>query len=1501
MTTRNLWRLAAVLWLAWGGWQLPMQAQPSVPSGYTGSVIINEVAWAGHSGYTSDEWIELYNTTGTPIDLTGWRLYAGDGSPNLTLSGTIPPYGYYLIERDDDNTISDVPADLAVSFGAGLNNNGEVLTLADAQGTVIDTANANGGAWPAGSASPDYFSMERRDPALPDTDSAWASNNGVIRNGLSAGSTPINGTPRNRNSAATPAIDLALQHSGPGQAAPGSSLTYTIAWRNAGNLPASGVVLTQTLPGEITLISHTAPYPISHPQPGVWVWTIGALPISTTLSSFAVTVQTPVTLTGIVTSTVTISGAELEASPGNNSTSWTTALLTAPDLALSKHGPAQAAAGSLITYTLAFTNTGTAPASQVLLTDTLPAGISFVAQESAYPYTLVDERTIRWTIGTLAAGDAGTVRVMASSAATTEGERLNQARLSGSGLQREASWTTTFFIPTRPGDVVINEVAWMGTKANSSDEWIELYNATARAMDLTGWTLSDGGDIAITLQGSIPAGGFFLLERREAATSVPGDQFYSGTLSNSGESLTLRNAQGQVIDTANSAGGNWPAGNSTQYATMERVSPALADGPTAWATNDMVTRNGTDSAGNPINGTPKAQNSRYLPPLAELRLSKRGPATVAPGERITYTLTITNSGIVNAEQVRITDTLPAAVSFVTQTSNLAFAQTGQVLVWTAEALPSLSTEVITLIGEVALASTDPIITNTVSCSTSTPETNTDNNSASWSSYVGKPQVLLYGVFPQGYQLNQPDEAVALMNVGTAPVSLQGWSFCVAGGTTCKALPAGLTLLPSQKLWLTKDAAAFQASFGFAPDAVLSSWPTLADSGAEVVLKDEAGTVVDTLVYGQGNTGAPGWSGSAVQAYDAGRGKSNQIYARRLDEASGMPVPDTNTATDWMQASAPWSGRRVLYPGWDYEAFYMPARAEQTATLKVGIAPDNAYALVAELFQGAQESIVIESYSFTHPKLTALLAQKARAGVTVRLLLEGGPVGGLAPLTLTACQTIETAGGECWFMHHDPTNRIYNRYAYLHAKIALVDNRWALVSSQNFSPDGLPADNLQNGTAGSRGAVLITDAPVVLERLRAIFAADWDPQHHADIVRFGTPPYTPSGINFPAPQDPSTYTVRFPQPLVLTATTSSFEVLSAPESALRLSDGLLGLLARAGAGDELYLEQMYEYKAWPGNGDPLTDPNLRLQAALEAARRGARVRILLNGGTFGEEYIGDTNALSVAYLNATARAEGLDLQAWLGDPTVYGIHNKLVLAKIGGKGYVHLGSINGSEGSSKVNREVALNIQNDAAYAYLLRLWVSDWARSRPLYLPITLRQYAPPIPANYLLISEVYYHTNASGEWVELYNPTDYPIDLTQYWIGDAANATDYEGMYTFPAGATLAPHGVLVIAYDGSQVPQAQYEIFDNSTKPNLIKVATWGTGDWNLRNDGDQVILMKSNGSTVVDVVIWGDTSYPGVIAHPGVVYSHSLERYPANMDTNDCSKDFRDRYPPDPGRVQ
>jgi len=68
---------------------------------------------------------------------------------------------------------------------------------------------------------------------------------------------------------------------------------------------------------------------------------------------------------------------------------------------------------------------------------------------------------------------------------------------------------------------------------------------------------------------------------------------------------------------------------------------------------------------------------------------------------------------------------------------------------------------------------------------------------------------------------------------------------------------------------------------------------------------------------------------------------------------------------------------------------------------------------------------------------------------------------------------------------------------------------------------------------------------------------------------------------------------------------------------------------------------------------------------------------------------------------------------------------------------------------------------------------------------------------------------------------------------------------------------------------------------------------------NSGDEAILRDASGADV-DVVVYGSGSYPGATPHPGVGWGHSLERKPANRDTDDCSADFLERYTPKPGQV-
>ncbi len=187
--------------------------------------------------------------------------------------------------------------------------------------------------------------------------------------------------------------------------------------------------------------------------------------------------------------------------------------------------------------------------------------------------------------------------------------------------------------------VVINEIAWMGTATSSNDEWLELHNTTDQTIDLTGWTLKSltgaSPDPQITLSGAIGPFGFYLLERTDDITisDILADKIYTGALSDTGEMLELRNSSGTLQDKIYGDFG-WYAGNKDTRSSMERINPRISGNNSAnWNANNGVVKNGKDAAGNSINGTPRAKNSGYVAgkpsAVANLVATINSPLTVA--------------------------------------------------------------------------------------------------------------------------------------------------------------------------------------------------------------------------------------------------------------------------------------------------------------------------------------------------------------------------------------------------------------------------------------------------------------------------------------------------------------------------------------------------------------------------------------------------------------------------------------------------------------------------------------------------------------------------------------------------------------------------------------------------------------------------------------------------------------------------------------------------------
>ena len=130
-------------------WEYAIYWQPSSVAGGTpsaddtghvaapGDIVINEVMT--HTNSYPNDWIELHNTTGSPIDITGWFLSDNDNNfkrYEIGVSGsvTIPLNGYVVFTQDDDfGDAGDPGSDVQFAFS----ELGETVYLCSGSGGVL--------------------------------------------------------------------------------------------------------------------------------------------------------------------------------------------------------------------------------------------------------------------------------------------------------------------------------------------------------------------------------------------------------------------------------------------------------------------------------------------------------------------------------------------------------------------------------------------------------------------------------------------------------------------------------------------------------------------------------------------------------------------------------------------------------------------------------------------------------------------------------------------------------------------------------------------------------------------------------------------------------------------------------------------------------------------------------------------------------------------------------------------------------------------------------------------------------------------------------------------------------------------------------------------------------------------------------------------------------------------------------------------------------------------
>ncbi|WP_139142084.1 putative Ig domain-containing protein, partial [Alteromonas lipolytica] len=204
------------------------------------------------------------------------------------------------------------------------------------------------------------------------------------------------------------AIDLAISKA-VDNASPnlGDNVTFTLTVSNTGPDAATNVVVTDQLPAGFTFVSSNGSYNAT-----TGLWTVGSLAsgASTTLTIVATTTDSSAVTN---TASVTADQTELDSSDNIDSVSVDAQAI---DLALSKTvDNASPNLGDNVTFTLTVSNTGPDTATNVVVTDQLPAGFTFVSSDGSY-----DASTGLWTVGSLASGESATLQIVVRTTDTSK-------------------------------------------------------------------------------------------------------------------------------------------------------------------------------------------------------------------------------------------------------------------------------------------------------------------------------------------------------------------------------------------------------------------------------------------------------------------------------------------------------------------------------------------------------------------------------------------------------------------------------------------------------------------------------------------------------------------------------------------------------------------------------------------------------------------------------------------------------------------------------------------------------------------------------------------------------------------------------------------------------------------------------------------------------------------------------------------------------------------------
>ena len=597
-----------------------------------------------------------------------------------------------------------------------------------------------------------------------------ASASGTLVNTAAvSSSTPDPDPDSNQSTVTTPVTESAhlavKKFSNTNPAVAGEPIVYTIVISNAGLSDAQDVTLTDAPPAAVS----NAEY--STDDGATWNPWVSPLLVGTVLAGSVVEVlirgDVSASAQGYMFNTAVVDSSTPDPDPSDNQSTDVTLVVTSADLSISKTAePDPAVVGALLTYTITVSNSGPSDAQDVVITDAVPTvldtvqysvdgGTTWAPWEGSHP------------LGTLPLGTSRELLIRGN---------LNEA---ASGTLTNTATVTSATPDPNPDDNTTTIETPVGTSADLSITKSGAPNPAIPGQLLTYTiTVSNAGPddaVGVVLEDIVPpqfTGAAFSVDN--GTTWNPWVTPYPiGSLAN-GDSVTIL-IRGTV--------------RADATGTLSNTALVSSATPDPNPDNNQITEI------TPIGAS------------ADIRISKQAsPSPVTPGSLLVYTILIANDGPNLAENVLLTDALPAAIENPEYSTDNGATWNPWTGTYQAGSLAANGQLQVEIRGTVAPGATDSIL-NTAIVSSSTPDPSPDDNRSTVETEVrpsadvsiakvSSPRPAVPGQ-PVTYTITVrnagPSDASAVTVVDAVPTALENQEFSTDNGTTWTAWPGSYSI------------------------------------------------------------------------------------------------------------------------------------------------------------------------------------------------------------------------------------------------------------------------------------------------------------------------------------------------------------------------------------------------------------------------------------------------------------------------------------------------------------------------------------------------------------------------------------------------------------------------------------------------------------------------------------------------------------------------------------